>query len=60
MKYVVKLLRNFVLCIFTIYSINVLFSLVNIYIPLNIYTLSVGTFLGVFGITYLIVLKLFL
>lgn len=60
MKYVVKLLRNLVLCIFTIYSINVLFSLVNIYIPLNFYTITIGTFLGVFGITCLVILKLFL
>lgn len=60
MKYILKLLRNIVICIFTIYSINVLFSLVNIHIPLNLYTISIGTFLGVFGITYLIILKLFL
>lgn len=60
MKYVVKFIRNLVLSIFTIYSVNVLFSLVNIYIPINVYTISIGTFLGAFGISYLIILKLFL
>ncbi len=57
MKYLFKLVKKLCLGIFGIYSVNILFSLVNIVIPINFYTISMSSFLGIFGIIGVIVMK---
>ena len=57
MKILFKIIKKICLGIFSIYSVNVLFSLVNIVIPINFYTISMSSFLGVFGIVAIIVMK---
>ena len=49
MKLIFKVIKKLCLGIFSIYSVNVLFSLVNIVIPINFYTISMSSFLGVLG-----------
>ena len=58
MKFVTNILKKICLGIFGIYSINILFSLINIVIPINVYTILLSSMLGVSGITAIIVLKL--
>ena len=57
MKILFKIIKKICLGIFSIYSVNVLFSLVNIVIPINFYTISMSSFLGVFGIMGVIAMK---
>ena len=57
MKHIFKIVKKLCLGIFSIYSINILFSLVNIVIPINIYTISMSSFLGNFGIKGVIAIK---
>ena len=57
MKILFKIVKKLCLGIFSIYSVNVLFSLVNVVIPINIYTLGMSSFLGIFGIMSVIAMK---
>ncbi len=57
MKYLVYLIKKICIGIFALYSVNILFSTLNILIPINIFTISVSSCLGFFGIVALIVLK---
>jgi len=57
MRILFKIIKKICLGIFSIYSVNVLFSLVNIVIPINFYTISMSSFLGVFGIMGVIAMK---
>ena len=57
MKSIFKIVKKLCLWIFGIYSVNVLFSLVNVVIPINIYTLGMSSFLGIFGIMSVIAMK---
>lgn len=57
MKLIFKIVKKLCIGIFSIYSVNVLFSLVNIIIPINIYTVSMSSFLGIFGIISVIAMK---
>ena len=57
MKHLFKLVKKLCLGIFGIYSVNILFNLVNIVIPINFYTISMSSFLGIFGIIGVIVMK---
>ena len=57
MKSIFKIVKKLCLGIFCIYSVNVLFSLVNVVIPINIYTLGMSSFLGIFGIMSVIAMK---
>ena len=57
MKLIFKVIKKLCLGIFSIYSVNVLFSLVNVVIPINIYTLGMSSFLGIFGIMSVIAMK---
>ena len=57
MKLLFKIVKMLCLGIFSIYSINILFSLVNIVIPINLFTIGMSSFLGVFGIVAIIVMK---
>ncbi len=57
MKYLFKIVKKLCMGIFGIYSINVLFSTMNIVIPINLYTIGMSSFLGIFGIISIIILK---
>ena len=57
MKHLFRIVKKLCLGIFSIYSINVLFSLVNVVIPINFYTISMSSFLGIFGIMSVIAMK---
>jgi len=57
MKNVLKVIKKLCIGIFTIYSFNVLFSSLNITIPMNIFTISMSSFLGLFGIISLVIIK---
>ena len=60
MKLFYKIVKKLCIGIFSIYSINILFSLVNIVIPINIYTIGMSSFLGIFGIMGIITMKFIL
>jgi inhibitor of the pro-sigma K processing machinery len=60
MKLFYKIVKKLCIGIFSIYSVNILFSTLNINIPLNIYTIGISSFLGLFGLASIIVLKLFI
>jgi pro-sigmaK processing inhibitor BofA len=57
MKHLFRIVKKLCLGIFSIYSVNVLFSLVNVVIPINFYTISMSSFLGIFGIMSVIAMK---
>lgn len=57
MKHLFKVIKKLCLGIFSIYSVNVLFSAVNVIIPINLYTIGMSSFLGIFGIIAVIVMK---
>ena len=57
MKQIFYIVKKLCLGIFSIYSANILFSLVNVIIPINIYTISMSSFLGIFGIIGVIAIK---
>ncbi len=57
MKQIFYIVKKLCLGIFSIYSVNILFSLVNVIIPINIYTISMSSFLGIFGIIGVITMK---
>lgn len=58
MKIIMKVIKNICLGIFSIYSINVLFSSINIYIPINLFTLLISSALGIYGVITVLVIKL--
>ena len=58
MKIFVKIIKKICVGMITIYSFNMLFGLLNIIIPINLYTIFVSTFLGVPGNFALVVLKM--
>jgi len=60
MKYIFNFIRRCCLGIFSIYSINVLFSIINFNIPINVYSICISSFLGVFGLFSFIILKIFI
>lgn len=57
MKLLLRIVKKLCIGIFTIYSVNVLFSAINIVIPMNVFTIGMSSFLGVFGIVSIIVIK---
>ena len=57
MKQLFKIVKKLCLGIFSIYSVNVLFSSINIIIPINLYTIGMSSFLGIFGVIAVIVMK---
>lgn len=58
MKILMSIIKHICLGIFGIYSTNVLFSMINIVIPINIYTLFIGSTLGIYGISAIVLLRL--
>ncbi len=57
MKVLLKVIKKLCIGIFTIYSFNVLFSSLNITIPMNVFTISMSSFLGLFGIISLVIIN---
>lgn len=57
MKLLLKIVKKLCIGIFTIYSVNVLFSAINIVIPMNLFTIGMSSFLGIFGVVSIIVIK---
>lgn len=57
MKQFFKIVKKLCLGIFGIYSINLLFGLVNIIIPINVYTIGMSSFLGMSGVLAVIAMK---
>ncbi len=55
-KKIVNVLRKVVVAFLILYGFNLLVSSINIFIPINIITLLVVTFLGIPGLLSLIVL----
>lgn len=58
MKLFFSIVRKICLGIFSIYSINIIFSAINISIPINIYSICASSFLGIFGLISIIILKI--
>lgn len=57
MKSFMFIVKKLCIGIFSIYSINVLFSMLNIIIPINVFTVFMSSFLGLFGIIAIIAIK---
>lgn len=55
-KKIVNLLRKVVVAFLILYGFNLLVSSINIYIPINIITIGVTSFLGISGLLSLVVL----
>ncbi len=51
-----KLLRNIVLAFLLLYGLNYLVSSLHVYIPINVFTVGITTFLGLPGLASLIIL----
>ena len=60
MKILIKLIKKVCIGMITIYSFNVLFSLINIIIPINPYTIAVSSLFGIPGNFAIVLLKLFI
>lgn len=60
MKLFYNIVKKLCIGIFSIYSFNILFSTLNINIPINLYTIGISSFLGIFGLASIIFLKLFI
>lgn len=58
MKIVISVIRKLCIGIFSIYSINILFSAINIVVPINVYTICMSSFLGIFGLIAIIIMKI--
>lgn len=46
--------------VFSLYSLNILFSTIGISVPINLFTIPISSFLGVFGLIGVIFLKVFI
>ena len=57
MNKLMKIVKRLCFGIFGIYGVNLLFSVINIYIPINIITVGLSLFLGVFGLMALVLLQ---
>ena len=58
MKFFIRILKAICLGIFGIYSANVLFGIINVVIPINIYTIAISSSLGIFGVVSIILIEL--
>ena len=58
MKIFIRVLKAICLGILSIYSANVLFGIINVVIPINLYTIAVSSTLGIFGVISIILIEL--
>ena len=56
MKYLKKLIKNIIISIITIYSLNIFLTNLNVYIPINIFSILISGFLGFPGLLMLILI----
>lgn len=56
MKIIVKLFRNILFSFGILYGLNILLESTNVFIPINIFSISISTLLGVPGILSLYLL----
>ena len=54
MKYIKKILKNIVISIITIYSLNIFLTNLNVYIPINFFSIIISGVLGFPGLLMLI------
>lgn len=57
MKAINWVVKKICLGVFSLYSVNILFSSIGINIPINLFTIPISSFLGVFGLVGVILLK---
>ncbi|HHX32728.1 MAG TPA: hypothetical protein GX713_00655 [Mollicutes bacterium] len=57
---ILKVLKKIVFSILIIYSLNLLVSNLNVFVPLNLYTITFVTLLGFPGLTSLVLTFFFL
>lgn len=57
MKLLGKFIKKICIGIISIYSFNVLFKLINIIIPINIFTIAISSVLGIPGNFAIVLLK---
>ena len=58
MKIFISMIKSICLGIFGIYSVNVLFSMLNIVIPINIFTILISSVFGFYGISAIVIVRL--
>ena len=56
-KNILVFIKNFVLSFIFIYTLNIMLVNVDLFIPINMYTLCISTFLGTSGIVSLVILS---
>lgn len=56
-KIIIKLVKNFILAFILLYTLNILLINVNIFVPINVYTVGISTILGPFGTFSLVILS---
>lgn len=56
-KNILKLVKNIILSFVLLYTLNILLININIFVPINIFTISISTLLGPSGVISLIVLS---
>jgi len=57
MKYITYAIKRICLGVISIYSFNVLFKLLNVVIPINVYTIGLSSIFGITGLITVILLK---
>lgn len=56
-KVILKLVKNFVLAFVLLYTVNILLLNINVFVPINIFTIGIATLLGPFGTFSLVILS---
>lgn len=60
MKFIFGIIKKICLGFFTLYSLNIVFSNIDFNIPINVFSLILSSFLGIFGMMAMIIFKLFI
>ncbi len=56
-KIIIYVVKNFILAFILLYSFNLLLANLNIFVPINFYTIAISTLLGPFGVISLVTLS---
>lgn len=59
-KTILKLFKNLILSFILIYTLNLILSNVNLFIPINVFTIIITTLLGPPGLLSLIIILFFI
>ena len=57
MSKVFGIIKRICLGIFSIYGVNLLFGTINIFVPINLITIGISSFLGIFGLMALVLIQ---